>query len=102
MAVEPRPCAILVIGGTLRVGRPTPRFRTIQVCPKDLASAVNDPPLVLMKHAVDSARYTDRSRQRHPSNGRATPCTRSPGARLDAASLERLLQRLVLRPTRAS
>ena len=32
-------CYPALAGGTLR-GRPTPRFRTIQVCPKDLASAL--------------------------------------------------------------
>src|SRR6266567_8592863 len=31
-------CYPVLAGGTLR-GRPTPRFRTIQVCPKDLRTA---------------------------------------------------------------
>src|SRR6266481_893882 len=47
-------CYADLVGGTLR-GRPTPRFRTIQVCPKDPAAS-------LWQAEVPEKRPTGRSR----------------------------------------
>jgi hypothetical protein len=41
MAVEPLAmCYLVRVGGTSRGRPPTPRFRTFQICPKDLRAAL--------------------------------------------------------------